>query len=218
MADEQTMRTLPRSTPTPGIGNEAVATVGAAGAVLAIVGLAGVLPQLLAQIGVILVGASFVAAQGSAAGRYAGSLSREERDQLRTLPIGGAVTSEFVGGMTAAVLGLLSLLGVAQTPLLAIAVILLGAVEIASGRNLGRMNALAIEASDVEERVKLVARESASASLGAVLFIGMGGLALGILGIVITQASLPLVLAAILALGLGTLLASATRAEHATTG
>lgn len=218
MADEQTMRSMPRSTPTPGIGNEAAATVGAAGAVLAIVGLAGVLPQLLAQIGVILVGASFVAAQGSASGRFAGTLTREEQAQLRTLPVGGGVTGEFVGGMTAAVLGLLSLLGVAQPTLLAIAVILLGAVEIGSGRSVGRLTAMMIEASGADARVKAVAREAAGASLGAVLFIGMGAVALGILALVIAPTSLSLVLAATLALGLGTLLAASTRAEHATAG
>lgn len=214
MADEQAMtRNIERSA-TPGIGAEAAATIGAAGAILAIVGLAGVLPQILADIGVILVGASYVTAQGSAAQRYELSLSAEERSQLHRLPLGGAVTGEFVGGMAAATLGLLSLLGVAQIPLLAIAVILLGAVEISSGRSLGRVTGMMIESADVEPRVKAVAREASGASLGAVFLIGMGGVALGILALVVTTSTLPLVLAATLALGLGTLLEAASRSEH----
>lgn len=217
MADEHTMGTIPRETAMPGIGQEAVATVGAAGAVLAIVGLAGVLPQLLAEVGVILVGASFVASQGSAA-RYLAALTGEERAQLRALPSGGAVTGEFVGGLSAALLGLLSLLGVAQPTLLAVAVILLGAVEIASGRSMGRVHGMMIEMANASPRVKAVARESAGASLGSVTFVGMGGVALGILALVIGSASLALVLVAVLALGLGTLFATATRAEHLTVG
>ncbi|MEJ2665574.1 MAG: hypothetical protein P8Z81_00475 [Deinococcales bacterium] len=218
MADEQTMASVSRTTSMPGIGNEAVATVGSAGAVLAIVGLAGVLPHLLAQIGVIVVGASFVAVQGSAAARYGAALPREERSQLHALPIGGAVTSEFVGGMTAALLGLLSLLGVAPLMLLAIAVILLGAVEIATSRSTGRVTHMLIEAADVSPRVKVLALESAGASLGAVLFIGIGAVALGILAIVLSTSTLPLVLAATLALGLGILIETATRSEHAMAG
>jgi hypothetical protein len=194
----------------PGIGSEAVATVGSAGAVPAIVGLAGALPHLLAQVGVIVVGASFVAVQGSAAARYGAALSREERSQLHALPTGAAVTSEFVGGMTAALLGLLSLLGVAPLLLLAIAVILLGAVEIATGRSIGRITHMLIEAADVSPRVKALALESAGASPGAVLLIGMGAVALGMLAIVLSTSTL--------ALGLGILIETATRSEHATAG
>ncbi|MEJ2292562.1 MAG: hypothetical protein P8Y05_12725 [Deinococcales bacterium] len=214
MADEQAMtRSIQRSA-TPRIGNEAVATVGAAGSVVAIVGLAGVLPQLLAEIAVILVGAAYVAAQGSAVARFQLSLSEEERRQLHRLPVGGAVTGEFVGGMAAALLGLLALLNVAQMPLLAIAVILLGAVQIASGRSLNRISALMIETSDADPRVKAVAREAAGASLGAVLLIGMGAVTLGILALVLHVATLSLVLAAGIALGLGTLFEAASRSEH----
>lgn len=218
MADEQTMTPVTRSTPAPGIGSEAVATVGSAAAVLAIVGLAGVLPQLLAQIGVIVVGASFVAAQGSAAARYGAALSREERAQLHALPIDGAVTTEFIGGVTAALLGLLSLLGVASVGLLAVAVIVLGAVAIMSSRSIGRVTRMLIEAADVNPRVKVLALESAGASTGAVLFIGMGAVALGILAIVLSTSTLQLVLVATLALGLGVLLATASRSEHVTAG
>jgi hypothetical protein len=215
MADEQAMtRDIQRSA-TPRIGNEAVATVGAAGSVVAIVGLAGVMPLLLAEIAVILVGAAYVAAQGSAVARYQLSLSEEERKQLHALPVGGAVTSEFVGGLAAAMLGLLALLNVAQMPLLAIAVILLGAVQIASGRSLNRLSAMVIEASDADPRVKAVAREAAGSSMGAVLLIGMGAVTLGILALVLHVATLSLVLAAGIALGLGTLFEAASRSEHA---
>ncbi|HKI56677.1 MAG TPA: hypothetical protein VKB31_05945 [Trueperaceae bacterium] len=216
MADEQTMKSIPRSAPTGGVGGEAAAaTVGSAGAVVAIIGLAGVLPHLLAQIGVIVVGAALIAAQGTAVSRYGAGLSADERRQLGALPVSGGVTTEFVGGLTAALLGLLALLGVAGPSLLAIGVIILGAVEIASGRSIGRISQIMIEASDASPRVKTLARESAGGSLGAVLFIGMGGVALGILALVVTSASLPLVLVATLALGLGALLDAAARAEHA---
>lgn len=214
MADEHAMTTSLHRAAVPGIGAEVSATIGAAGAILAIVGLAGILPQLLADVGVILVGAAHVTGQGSAAGRYELALTSQERQQLRGLPLGGSVTGEFVGGMAAALLGLLSLLGIAQTPLLAIAVILLGAVEISSGRSLARLTTMMIEAANVEPRVKAVAREASGASMGAVFLIGMGGVALGILAIVITPSTLSLVLAGTLALGLGTLLEAASRSEH----
>lgn len=216
MADEQTMKTIPRSAPTGGVGGEAAAVaIGSAAAVVAIVGLAGVLPQLLAQIGVIVVGLALVAAQGNAATRHGAGLTAEERRQIAELPVTGGITTEFVGGMVASVLGLLSLLGVAAPSLLAIGVIILGAVEIAGGQAIGRITQTMIEASDASPRVKALARESAGGSVGAVMFIGMGGVALGILALVITSASLPLVLAATLALGLGALLEASSRTEHA---
>lgn len=216
MADEQTMRTIPRSAPAGGVGGEAAAVaVGSAAAVVAIVGLAGVLPQLLAEISVIVVGVALIAAQGTAATRYGAGLSAEERREMASLPVSGGITTEFVGGMVAAVLGLLSLLGVAGPTLLAIGVILLGAVEIASGRAIGRITQTMIEASDASPRVKSLARESAGGSVGAVMFIGMGGVALGILALVLTSASQPLILAAALALGLGALVEASARTEQA---
>lgn len=216
MADEQTMNSIPRSTPTGTVGGEAAAVaVGSAAAVAAIVGLAGVLPQLLAQISVIVVGVALVATQGTAPTAAVAGLSAEERREMARLPVSGGVTIESVGGMMAAILGLLSLLGVAGPTLLAIGVIIIGAVEIASGRAIGRVTQAIIEASDASARVKSLARESAGGSAGAVLFIGMGGVVLGILALVVTPASTPLVLAAALALGLGALLEAGARTQQA---
>lgn len=214
MADEQVPISSMRRDTVTGIGTEAVAAVGAAAAVLGILGLAGVLPAVLAEVAVVLVGASFIAAHGNAAGRYEPALTPAERQELHTLPLAGGVTTEFVGGLAGAVMGLLALLGVASTPLLAIAVIVLGAVAIMSGRSHDRMSALVIETADVSPRVKTIAREASSASLGALMLIGMGAAALGILALVITTNALSLVLVASLGLGFGILLEAATRSAR----
>lgn len=212
MADERTpITTNMQRRAVPDVGTEAAAAIGAAAAVLGILGLAGVLPMILAEVAVILVGASYVGAQGTGAARYEPALSESERLQLRTLPLTGAVGGEFVGGVAAALLGLLALLGVASGPVLAIAVILLGAVAIMNGRSHERVTAFMIETSDASPRVKAIAREASSTSMGALLLVGMGAVALGILALVITSSTVPLVLVASLALGFGILLESANR-------
>ncbi|MEJ2668513.1 MAG: hypothetical protein P8Z81_15690 [Deinococcales bacterium] len=214
MAEEQAPIASMRRDVVVGIRTEAAIAVGAAAAVLGILGLAGVLPAVLAEVAVVLVGASFIAAQGNAAGRYEPALSTAERQQLRALPLAGDVTSEFVGGLAGALMGLLALLGVASTSLLAIAIIVLGAVAIMSGRSHDRVAAMLIETTDASPRVKAIAREAAGASTGALLLIGMGAVALGILALVITTNGLSLVLVASLGLGFGVLLEAASRSAR----
>lgn len=196
------------------LGGEATLVVGAAAAVLSILGLAGLLPSILAEVAVILVGAAFLAGTGGASGRAGGLLTQDEREQLRALPIGGAVTTEFVGGLAAAVLGLLALLGVASATLVAVSVIMLGAVAILSSRTRERMAALAIEASAASAHVKALAREASAGSMGAGLLVGMGAITLGILALVTFPAT-SLVLVATLALGVAVLLGTGARGARA---
>lgn len=56
---------------------------------------------VLAEVAVILVGASYVAAHGPGAARSEPALSETERQQLRVLPAGGSVGGEFIGGLRA---------------------------------------------------------------------------------------------------------------------
>jgi hypothetical protein len=99
---------------------------------LAIVGLAGIWPAVLAAVATIVVGAAILmegGVWGMKRSQMAGAYQRTEIQFSQ-----GSVDADFLGGLAAVVLGILSLLGVASTVLLAVAVIAVGATLLLSGR------------------------------------------------------------------------------------
>jgi hypothetical protein len=103
---------------------EAIAAV--AVIALAIVGLAGVFSETLAAIATIVLGAGILVEGGFFA---SASATVEER---RLAESGSYLSADFLGGIAAVVLGILALLGIYSSTLLAIAVLVLGAAFLLS--------------------------------------------------------------------------------------
>ncbi len=102
---------------------------------LAIVGLAGIWPAILAAVATIVVGAAILMEGGVWGMRPFQTASTNQPYQRTEIQFSqGSVDADFLGGLAAVVLGILSLLGVASTVLLAAAVIALGAAVLLSGR------------------------------------------------------------------------------------
>ncbi len=99
---------------------------------LAIVGLAGTWPAILAAVATIVVGAAILMEGGAWGMRRFQMASNRQRTEIQLSQ--GSVDADFLGGLSAVVLGILSLLGVASTVLLAVAVIAVGATVLLSGR------------------------------------------------------------------------------------
>ncbi len=158
-------------------GTTAEAIGGLAAAVLAIIGLARILPSDMAAIATIVVGAAFLseglsagarlarfASEGAAGGEFAGT----------------GYTSEFLGGATAIVLGILAILGISPQVLLPVSAIVLGgSLLLGSGLSSGFQRFTG--GVGHSEAYWAVASFS---GLGPRLFVGIGAIVLGIIGVV----------------------------------
>jgi len=101
--------------------------VGSLAAVLcSLAGLAGPSARTMAGSAILIIGASILIEGGAFASGFAGLVSIY-RQEGRALEWGGVIVAEFVGGLTAILLGVLALLGITPPTLLAVAVLVLGA-------------------------------------------------------------------------------------------
>jgi hypothetical protein len=182
---------------------ELVAGVGALG--LAILGLAGVLPNLLAAIATIAVGAGLLFAGFGVAARYA-DVSVEIGDQpAQNTELTGGMIAEFVAGAAGIVLGILALLGTVPLILLSSAAIVFGAGLLLSAGVTSRLNGLTLEHAAPTERGRRLSREAVTAAAGLQALVGIGAVVLGILAVV-GMVPLTLVLVALVSLGAAMLL------------
>ncbi len=162
------------------IENGAIAeSIGAVATIaLAIVGLAGVLSSTMAAIATIVLGAA-IWVEGRAFALTHSEPASPEARMARLSHWSEGLAAEFLGGLTAIVLGILALLGVDPNTLLGVATLVLGATFLLSG---------------------LATIGSASQGLA-----GLSAVVLGLLAIV-GFGPLALILAALAALGASALL------------
>ena len=175
---------------------EAIGAVGAV--VLAVVGLAGILPQTLAAIATIVVGAAILMEGRTTASRSHSTVSRVVGEMQ---PLSGGLTVEFIGGVAGIVLGILALFGTHPETLLAAAVIVFGATLLLAGAALAQWTRMM--EFRLHERVNDVGRDAAMSSGGETL-IGLGAIVLGILGVIGLE-PLTLILVGLLSLGVAVL-------------
>ncbi len=192
-------------------GSLAESIAGAAGIVLAIIGLANVLPQILLPIATIALGAGLVAEGGVIAARFSNLLAATGKEQYQTMELGMGLTSEVVGGIAGIVLGILALIKVAPFVLLPIAAIVYGATLLFGTGINSRLNNMQIAQSGENEQFREVAREAVSASSGVQMFLGLGSITLGILGVIGIN-PLTLCLAALLCVGVSDLISGSALA------
>jgi hypothetical protein len=178
---------------------EAVGGIGAI--VLAVLGLLDVVPQRLAAIGVIVIGAALLFEGMSILSRY----SRLTRSTGGVPDLAGGVSLEFIGGLSVLVLGVLAVLSLATMTLLSVAVIAYGATLILSAGTMTRINAIDSINQSVSTTQEALMRDAVMGSTAMQMLAGTGGVVLGILALVGIH-PLTLILVAILGFGAAILL------------
>lgn len=185
-------------------GSVAEGVVGASAATLAVIALTGVASGILLAVATIAAGSALMLQGGAIAGRLSAMLEESFKGRARGLDLGG-MTAEFLGGVTGIVLGILALLGIHPLVLPPAAAIVLGsALVMGSGISAG-LNMLIIEEVEPDGFARQVARQAITAAASVRALIGVGAIALGILGL---SGVNPVVisLVAILAVGVSDLL------------
>ncbi len=174
---------------------------GIAAVALTILSLAGLMPVLLTSIAVIAIGAALFMEGTSIAAEYRELLASTSNKQLSAEELGSGISIEFIAGIGAIALGILSLVGVATFTLLPISAIVLGAGVLLSSGTKSRLNSTKIRMADVNNTANAIARDIASTSIAGELFIGVGAMTLGILAVIGLS---PMILTIIGILGVGT--------------
>ncbi len=186
-------------------GSLAVTIAGAGAIVLAIIGLSGILPDRLASVAAIVLGGGFILSASSIAARFSSLMSLASEGTVETSEMGMGMTSEFIGGVGAVALGVLSLVGIIPNTLLPVAAIVFGATLLFGLGVQARLNDLEMQANRTHAMARRVAKDAVYAASGVQALLGLGAIALGILGL-IGIATLVLMLVAMLSIGAATLL------------
>ncbi|MEJ2107271.1 MAG: hypothetical protein P8X48_08075 [Acidiferrobacteraceae bacterium] len=186
-------------------GSSTEAVAGAAALVLAILGLAQISPRLMIAISSIALGAALILDGATIAAEYSRILASSGNGAIKNVELGGGLSTQIGGGVAAVVLGVLALLNLDATTLMAIATIVLGSTLVFSSGVSTRLNALKIEGSGDHDLAKRVAREALTAAIGTEVLVGLGAAVLGILALVGIDPT-TLILVAMLALGASILL------------
>jgi len=182
----------------------AIATI-----VLAILGLAGILAGDLAGIGTIVIGAVML---------MDGGLARQARRRLAAHAtygsavedMGGGISAEFLGGFAGIVLGILAMFQSMSHTLLAVALLVYGAVLLLSGGPASPLAAL-LQFRGQPAMQNTQGMAFATQSSGHI-FVGLAALVLGILAVV-GLVPLTLVLVGLLGLGANALFSCPAVAE-----
>jgi len=175
----------------------------AAGAtiVLSLIALSGTLVATLLPIAVLAMGAAFLLEGGSISLRFTRLLAEASEEDIEKADFGIGVTSEFLGGVTGIVLGILAILKLAPMILIPVAVLVFGATLILSSRMMVRLNSLELEGFTENNRVRKIAYEITAAAAGVEFLLGISAVILGIIALTGTAtATLSLVAVLIVAI------------------
>lgn len=165
-------------------GGSLAETIGGAGAVvLAILALAGILPGYLAAVATIGVGAALLFEGASIATEFQTLRHDVATNRTEASELGGGMTAETLAGLAGVALGILSLLGIAPTTLMAVALIVSGGGLLLGSAATNRLNGLRIRGA-VSDTARTVAQASVETASGAQVLVGAGGVVLGILALV----------------------------------
>ncbi len=164
--------------------------------VLAILGLAGVFTNIVASVAVIIVGAVFLADS-----MLARSAIQSLSAQGLPSSIGSGATAGFFGGLAGIILGILSFFQTVPDRMIAVAVLVFGAALFLSGGTLARLNWL-LNHPQTADSTPVMTGGSGTA------FMGLAVTVLGILA-VIGLVPMTLALVGLLCLGTGALFSGA---------
>jgi len=192
-------------------GSFAESLAGAAGVVLAILGIIGLLPTVLGAISAIAVGIGLFLGGGVIAARSK-QLDIGLRGQNERRQILGGLGVEALAGASGAVLGLLSLLGIAPVTLLAVSAIVLGGALLMASAATARLES-AIGRTMGPAQSNETAHEAIYVASGSDFLVGAGAVILGILALA-GHAPITLVLVAMLSVGAAGMLSGSTFAAR----
>lgn len=152
-----------------------------AGVVLTIIALADVLPFLLTQIVVIVLGAGLLIQGLTVAAR-----ARELPSETGGTPgaLAGELTVEVAAGATGIVLGILSLVGLAPMTLATVATIAFGAALLLGGAETYRLNQFQLPWAPLSSPAEHTVQRTAKSSAGGEEMAGLAAIVLGILALV----------------------------------
>lgn len=185
-------------------GSSVGALTGAGAAVLAIIGLAGALPFYMTTIATIAIGAGLFA-EGTSLGV---GLGRIDRNGIREEDAAaGGFALQGLAGAAGIVLGILALIGLLPTVLIAIAILTMGGALVFGGPARAELNLTALQVSGGSITQKRVATQAVNTSAGLLTLVGLGAVTLAILALVGAPYTATLVLVSLLGLG-GALLLS----------
>jgi hypothetical protein len=169
--------------------------------VLTLVALSGIAPAMLLSVAVIVMGAAFLLEGGAISMRFSKLLAETSTSRFDEAELGVGVTSEFLGGVTGIVLGILSLLRIAPMILVPAAVIVYASTLMMSSGMTMRLNALELEGSGETTRFRKIAHEAMTAAAGVEFLLGLAAAVLGIIAVVGVYGTV-LSLVALLAIGI----------------
>jgi hypothetical protein len=165
--------------------------------VLAILGIVGLLPNAFAAIAVIGLGVLLLFEGANVGLRYTELLYEAgATNKSRVAEVSREIMTEFLGGVTGIVLGILALLRIVPMTLMSVAVIIYGGtLLLTSGESVWLSSV-----SNENEVVRQVMHHMSLAAAGGQVLVGLAALVLGILGLVgITP--MTMILIALLATG-----------------
>ncbi len=155
--------------------------------ILAIIGLSGRLPSLLLSVAVIAMGAAFLFEGIALSSRFSKLLAETSKDRLDKAEFGVGVTSEFLGGFTGVVLGILSLLQIAPMSLIPVSLIVYGVTFMLSSGSTDRLNAIELEGAAESTRYRKIAYEAMRSATFLEFVLGMSAVILGTIALVGTS-------------------------------
>lgn len=167
---------------------------------LTILSLAGVFPYLLTSIAVIAIGVALFFEGSSIAAEHRKLIATISNNTLSVGELNTGMSVELITGIGAITLGILSLVGIQTAILLPISAIVLGAGIFLSTDAKSRLNTSKIRMATDFDTSSEVAKEIASTSIDAELFVGIGVMTLGILAVIGIS---PMLLTIIALLGAG---------------
>jgi hypothetical protein len=151
--------------------------------VLAILGLLNILPQMLLPIATIVLGAAFLVKGGAVASRFSKMLNETAKGRFETAEWTVGLTTEFIVGVAAVILGILTLLNIAPAILMPVAAIVFGVALLFSSGITNRLNHLQMPKSEEYEAFREVARESVNVAMGVEILLGLSAMVLGIIAV-----------------------------------
>ena len=178
------------------------AILGIGTVVLSIVGLAHVLPGDLASVATIAIGLALLFEGSSIAAESRELLARTYEAKAE---MAGAVTAEFLSGLTGIILGIMALVNIETQTLVPVALIVFGATYLLGAG--AKQFAPRPAAGSAEEANWQMFREAASVVSGGQVLIGLASLVLGIIAL-LSANPLVLSLCGFLLLGVSVLLSS----------
>ncbi len=152
--------------------------------VLAIIALAGLIPGIFMPVSTIALGVALIFEAGTIRARSS-AISRERQEkELAAFSKWGGLSITFLAGVAGIVLGILALLSIAPMLLVPIAVIIFGAALVTDSGVRVRLSAIESERADWSDTDRTVAQETASATAGIQIFVGLAGIVLGVLALI----------------------------------